>query len=84
MSVLHFWYIHDIFMILKGIKAGLLTFIKEQNEEQKTINFDFQILPRKIVFFDPMLHKFENSNIQTTLCCKCRDEQAFLQTKSEH
>ena len=76
--------IEDIFLIWKGIKAGLLTFIKEQNEEQKTINFDFQILPRKIVFFDPMLRKFKNSNIQTTLCYKCSDEQAFLQTKSEH
>ena len=47
MSVLHFWYIHDIFMILKGIKAGLLTFIKELNEQHKTIQFDCYISSRK-------------------------------------
>ena len=84
MPLLYLRYIDDIFMIWKGTKAELMTFIKELNEKDKTIKFDFQILPRKISFFDAMLSKDENNNIQTTSYCKPTDQQTFLQTKSEH
>ena len=43
-------YNDDRYMIWKGAKAGLMTFIKELNEKHKTIKFDFQISPRKIAF----------------------------------
>ena len=83
-SLLYLRYIDDIFMIWKGTKVELITFIKELNEKHKTIKFDFQISPRKIVFLDAMLYKDENNNIQTTLYCKPTDQQAFLHAKSEH
>ena len=50
MSLLYLRYIDDIFMICKGKKAGLLTFIKKLSEKHKTIKFDFQIAPRKLHF----------------------------------
>ena len=40
MSLLYRKYIEYRFMIWKGIKAKLMRFIKEQNEEHKTIKFD--------------------------------------------
>ena len=83
-SLLYLTYADDIFMIWKGAKAELITFIKELNEKHKTIKFDFQISLRKIVFLDVMLHKDKNNNIQTTLYRKPTDEQEFLLAKSEH
>ena len=83
-SLLYLRYIDDIFMIWKGTKVELITFIKELNEKQKTIKFDFQISPRKIAFLDAMLYKDENNNIQTTLYRKPTGQQAFLHAKSEH
>ena len=84
MSLLYLRYIDDIFMTLKGTKAELMTFIKDLNEKQKNIKFDFQVSPRKIAFFDAMLNKYENNKIQTTLYHKPTDQQAFLHAKSEH
>ena len=72
-SLLYLRYIDDIFMIWKGTKVELITFIKELNEKHKTIKFDFQILPRKIAFLDAMLYNDENNNIQTTLYRKPTD-----------
>ena len=83
-SLLYLRYIDDIFMIWKGTKVELITFIKELNEKHKTIKFDFQISPRKVAFLDAMLYKDENNNIQTTLYRKPTDQQAFLHAKSEH
>ena len=83
-SLLYLRYIDDIFMIWKGTKVELITFIKELNEKHKTIKFDFQISPRKIAFLDSILYKDESNNIQTTLYCKATDQQAFLHAKSEH
>ena len=83
-SLLYLRYIDDIFMIWKGTKVELITFIKELNEKHKTIKFDFQISPRKIAFLDAMLYKNENNNIKTTLYRKPTDQQAFLHAKSEH
>ena len=83
-SLLYLRYIDDIFMIWKGTKVELLTFIKELNEKHKTIKFDFQISPRKIAFLAAMLYKDENNNIPTTLYHKPTDQQAFLHAKSEH
>ena len=80
-SLLYLRYIDDIFMIWKGTKVELITFIKEPNEKHKTIEFDFQISPRKIAFLDAMLYKDENNNIQTTLYRKPTDQQAFLHAK---
>ena len=84
MSLLYLRYIDDIFMIWKGTKVELITFIKELNEKHKTINLDFQFSPRKIAFLDTMLYKDENNKIQTTLCRKLTDQQAFLHAKSKH
>ena len=77
-------YIDNIFMIWKGTKVELITFIKELNEKHKTIKFDFQFSPRKFAFLDTMLYNDENNNIQTTLYCKPTDQQAFLHAKSDH
>ena len=60
-----------------------MTLMKELNEKHKTIKFDFQVSLRKIAFLDAMLHKDENSNIQTTLYRKPTDQQAFLHAISE-
>ena len=84
MSLLYLRYIDDIFMIRKGTKVELVTFIKELNEKHKTIKLDFQFSPRKIAFHDTILYKDENNNIQTTLYRKPTDQQAFLHAKSEH
>ena len=84
MSLLYLRYIDDIFIILKGTKAELMTFIKDLIEKHKTIKFDFKVSPRKIAFLDAMLYEDENNNIQTTLYCKPADQKAFLHAKSEH
>ena len=83
-SLLYLRYIDDIFMVRKGTKVELITFIKELNEKHNTIKFDFQFSPRKIAFLDAMLYRNENNNIQTTLYRKPADQQAFLHAKSEH
>ena len=77
MSLLYFRYTDDVFMIWKGTKAELMTFLKERNEKHKTIKFDFQFSPQKIAFLDAMLYKDENNNIQTTLYRKPTYQQAF-------
>ena len=82
--LLYLRYIDDIFMIWKGTKTELMTFIKDLNEKHRTIKFDFQVSPRKIAFLDTMLYEDKNSNIQTTLYRKPTDQQAFLHAKSEH
>ena len=66
MSLLYLRYVDDIFMIWKGTKVELMSFIKEQNGKHKNYQIFFQISPRKIEFLDAMLCKDENSNIQTT------------------
>ena len=71
-------------MIWRGAKAELMTSIKELNEKYKTIKFEFQISPRKMLFLDKMIYKKENNNIQTILYRKPTDQQAFLRAKSEH
>ena len=71
-------------MIWNGTKAELMTFIKELNEQHKTIKFDVQVSPRKIAFLAEMFYKDENNNIQKTLYRKPIDQQAFLHTKSEN
>ena len=71
-------------MIWKGTNAELMTFIKDLNENHKTIKFNFQDSPWKNAFLDAMLHKDENNNIQTILYRKPTDQQAFLHAKSEH
>ena len=71
--LLYLSYIDDIFMIRKGAKVVLMTFIKELNEKHKNIKFDFPVSPRKIAFLDTMLYKDENNNIQTTLYHKSTD-----------
>ena len=71
-------------MIWRGAKAELMTSIKELNEKHKTIKFEFQISPRKMLFLDKMVYKKENNNIQTILYRKPTDQQAFLRAKSEH
>ena len=82
--LLYLRYVDNIFMIWKGTKAELMTFIKDLNEKHKTIKFEFQVSPRKIVFLDAMLYEDKNNNIQTTLYRKPTDQQAFLHAKSEH
>ena len=77
MSLLYLRYIDDIFIILKGTKAELMTFIKDLIEKHKTIKFDFKVSPRKIAFLDAMLYADENNNIQTTLYCKPADQKTF-------
>ena len=84
MSLLYLRYIDDIFVIWKGTKVELMTFIKELNEKHKTIKFDFQISPKEIAFLDATLYKDKNSNIQTTLYRKPTDQQTFSHAKSEH
>ena len=82
-SLLYLRYIDDIFMIWKGTKSELMTFIKELNKKHKTIKFEFQIPPRKIAFLDTMLYKDKDNSIQTTFCRKPTDEPAFSYAKSE-
>ena len=73
-----------MFMIWKGTNVQLITFIKDLNEKHKTIKFDFQVSTRKNASLDAKLYKDENNNIQTTLCRKPTDQEAFLHAKSEH
>ena len=73
MSLLYLRYIDDIFMIWKGTKAELMTFMKKLNEKYKTIKFDFQISPKKIAFLNAMLYKYGINNIQIALYRKPTD-----------
>ena len=73
MSLLYLRYIDDIFMIWKGTKAELITFMKKLNEKYKTIKFDFQISPKKIAFLNAMLYKYGINNIQIALYRKPTD-----------
>ena len=61
MSLLYLRYNDEIFMIWKGTKPELTTFIKDLNEKHKTIKFDFQVSSRKLAFLDAMLYKDENN-----------------------
>ena len=49
-TLLYLRYTDSIFMIWKGTKVELMTFIKELSEKHNTIQFDFQISPRKLHF----------------------------------
>ena len=73
MSLLYLRYIDDIFMIWKGTKAELITFMKKLNEKYKTIKFDFQISPKKIAFLNAMSYKYGINNIQIALYRKPTD-----------
>ena len=84
MYLLYLRYLDDIFMIWKGTKAELMTFMKDLNEKHKTIKFNFQVSTREIAFLYTMSYKDVNNNIQTTLYRKLSDQQAFLHAKSEH
>ena len=50
MYMLYLRCVDDMFMIWKGVKAELRTFIKELNAKQ-----NYQISQRKIAFLDTML-----------------------------
>ena len=50
MYMLYLRCVDDMFMIWKGVKAELMTFIKELNAKQ-----NYQISQRKIAFLDTML-----------------------------
>ena len=43
MSLLYLRYIIDIFIIWKGTKEQLITFINELNNKNKTIKFEYEI-----------------------------------------
>ena len=43
MSLLYLRYIVDIFIIWKGTKEQLITFINELNNKNKTIKFEYEI-----------------------------------------
>ena len=47
MSLLYLRYIDDIFIIWKGTKEPLITFINELNEKYKTIRSESEIHSRK-------------------------------------
>ena len=79
MYLLYLRCVDDMFMIWKGAKAELMTFIKELNAKQ-----NYQISQRKIAFLETMLLTGKNNNIQTNLYQKPTDEQAFLHTKPEY
>ena len=61
MSLLYLRYNDEIFMIWKGTKPELTTFIKDLNEKHKTIKSDFQVSSRKIAFLDAVLYKDGNN-----------------------
>ena len=50
MSLLYLRYVDDIFMIWKGTKVELMTFIKEQNGKHKTIKFFLKFHQEKLHF----------------------------------
>ena len=54
-SQLYLRYIDDILMIWKSTKAELMMFMKKLNAKHKTIKFDLQISPRKIVFLNTVV-----------------------------
>lgn len=71
-------------MTWESAKPDLMTIIKKLNEKHKSMKFDFRISPRKIPFFDKMLFKDLNKNIQTNLNRKRTDGKTFSHTKAEH
>ena len=48
MSLLYLRYIDDIFMMWKGTKAELMTFIKKLKDKHETIKLNLQISQRRI------------------------------------
>ena len=77
-------FIDDLFMIWSGTEEELLKFIKELNQNHKTMTFDFKYLKTKIEFLDVLVYKDINKNLKTTLYKKPTDHQSYLHVNSEH
>ena len=84
MTSLYLRYIDDIFIIWKGTKEELQSFIKDLNTKHRTIKFDYKISEKQISFLDTMVYKDQNKKIQTTIYRKPTDKQAYLHAHSEH
>ena len=84
MALLYLRYIDDIFIIWKGTKEQLITFINGLNKKHKTIKFEYEISSQKIPLLDTMVYKDKENNFQATLYRKPTDQQSYLHAKSEH
>ena len=63
--VLYLRCIDDIFIIWKGTKEQLITFINELNKKHKAIKFEYEISSQKIKFLDTMVYRDKDNNPQT-------------------
>ena len=81
MSLLYLKCIDDIFIIWKGTKEQLITFINKLNKKHKAIKFEYEISSQKIPFLDTMVYKDKENNLQVTLYQKSTDQQSYLHAK---
>ena len=57
MTLLYLRYIDDIFIIWKGTKVQLITFMNELNKKHETIKSKYEISSQKIPFLDTMVYR---------------------------
>ena len=83
-SLLYLRYIDDIFLIWKGSKQELESFIAEINSVHKSIKFDVNFSKTTVNFLDTTVTINPNHSIKTSLYQKPTDRHNFLHHKSYH
>lgn len=66
-SLLYLQYINDIFMIRKGGENHVKVFLKQLNEQQSAINFDYKIQKEQIAFLGTKLYIDQEKKLQATV-----------------
>ena len=77
-------FIDDIFLIWKGSKSSLTTFIKYLNGVKPSIKFTHEISYKSINFLDTKVIKDVQGNISTDIFQKPTDTHPYLQWTSAH
>ena len=62
MALLYLRCIDDIFIIWKGTKEQLITFIDELNKKHKTTKFEYKIPSKKIPFLGTVVYQDKDNN----------------------
>ena len=81
---LYLRYIDDIFMIWRGTRSELESFIREINAVHRSIKFDVNFSKTSVNFLDTTVTITPNYSIQTSLYQKPTDRHNFLHQRSYH
>ena len=77
--------LHFLFLIWTGTTDDQLMKFKQQiNEIHSSIKFNFNFSTKEINFLDTVFYKIQSGKLETKLCRKESDRQAYLHRKSKH